>query len=78
LNYWLTTHWPPRVGDDPNNVANGVWLPDGREKADAELKKGDIVFVYQSRSGRPEKRKTIDGPAPYAGRYGQSLVGNTG
>jgi hypothetical protein len=61
LNYWLTTHWPPRVGDDPNDVANGVRLPDGREQAGAELKKGDIVFVYQSRSGRPVKRKTVGG-----------------
>ena len=61
LNYWLTTHWPPRVDDDPNDVANGVWLPDGREQAGVDLKKGDKIFVYQSRSGRPERRKTIDG-----------------
>lgn len=61
MNYWLTTHWPPRVDDDPTDVATGVWLPDGREQAGAELKKGDKVFVYQSRSGRPERRKTIDG-----------------
>lgn len=61
LNYWLTTHWPPRVDDDPNDIATGVWLPDGREQAGAELRKGDKIFVYQSRSGRPERGKAIDG-----------------
>jgi len=61
LNYWLTTHWPPRIDDDPNDVANGVWLPNGREQAGADLKTGDKILVYQARSGRSERRKTIDG-----------------
>lgn len=61
MNYWLTTHWPPRFDADPNDNSNGVWLPDGREAAGADFKKGDKVFIYQSRSGRPEILKRIDG-----------------
>lgn len=61
-NYWITTHWPPRVGqDNPNDNTSGVWLPDGREAAGRDLKKGDKVFIYQSRSGRPELHKKLDG-----------------
>ena len=61
MNFWLTTHWPPRIDDDPNDIANGVWLPEGRETAGSDLKEGDKVLVYQARSGRPEIRKKIDG-----------------
>lgn len=61
MNYWLTTHWPPRIDDDPNDIANGVWLPDGRESAGSDLKKGDKVLIYQARTGRPEIRKRLDG-----------------
>ena len=61
MNYWLTTHWPPReneVKQDPP----GVWLPnDGREKAGTELRAGDYVLIYESRSGRTEIRESVDG-----------------
>ena len=60
MNYWLTTHWPPRVENDPDDIADAVWLPDGREAAGSDLKEKDKVLVYQSRSGRTEIRKKLD------------------
>jgi hypothetical protein len=60
-NYWITTHWPPRTDDKPDDIATGVWLPDGREAAGSDVKPGDKVLIYQARSGRPEIRKRPDG-----------------
>ncbi|MCE5306812.1 MAG: hypothetical protein LLG20_04150 [Acidobacteriales bacterium] len=60
MNYWLTTHWPPQE-DNPSDVAGGVWVPDGREAAGRELRAGDLVLIYQSRSGRTEVRRSPDG-----------------
>lgn len=60
MNYWVTTHWPP-YEDNPDMVAKGVWVRDGREEAAKELRKGDLVAVYQSYFGRTELRKKADG-----------------
>ncbi len=55
MNYWMTTHWPPNQDEDLSNyVPTGVWLPDGREKAGADIEIGDRVLIYQSKTGRPE------------------------
>lgn len=61
MNFWITSHWPPRKDGDPDDVASGVWLPDGREGAGHDLKAGDKILVYQARTGRPEIRKKVDG-----------------
>lgn len=60
MRYWLTTHWPLRQGDSPA-VSSGVWLPEGREAAGAKLAPGDMVLVYESKSGRTEVRQLPDG-----------------
>lgn len=59
INYWLTTHWPPRTGDkrDPN----GIWLAEGRQAAGADLRPDDIVFIYESATGRDEILYGTDG-----------------
>lgn len=60
MNWWVTTHWPPRE-DDPDAVADGLWVPDGREAAGKDVQKGDMVVVYQAKTGRTEIRKQLDG-----------------
>jgi hypothetical protein len=60
MNWWVTTHWPPRE-DNPNEIADGLWVPDGREVAGEDVRKGDIVVVYQAKSGRTEVRRQPDG-----------------
>ena len=62
MRYWLTTHWPPRQGN-PQDSTSGVWLPDGRETAGSKLAPGDLILVYESRSGRTEIRQLPDGSA---------------
>ena len=60
MNYWVTTHWPPRE-DDPYHIADGLWLPEGRERAGKDVTKGDMVVVYQAKTGRTEVRRQPDG-----------------
>lgn len=50
MRYWVTTHWPPREGDEPS--VSGVWLPEGRQAAGDGLAPGGMVIVYQCRSGK--------------------------
>ncbi len=61
MNYWLTTHWPPRVDDDESVAGTGVWVPEGRQQAAEDMRPGDYVAVYESRSGRIENRTLPDG-----------------
>ena len=60
MSYWVTTHWPPRE-DEPAEEGSGIWLPDGREAPGARIRAGDLVFVYQARSGRTLARTFADG-----------------
>ena len=61
MNYWFTTHWPPRVGDSDAGSITGVWVPEGREKAAYDMRQGDYVAVYEAKSGRTEVRKHPNG-----------------
>ena len=61
MNYWITTHWPPRIGNDPESIGVGVWLPDDRKEAGNDFQPGDKILIYQSRSGRPEVRTLPNG-----------------
>lgn len=52
MNYWITTHWPPRQGEDESGSTTGVWIPEGRQQAAEDLGPGDLVAVYQTKYGR--------------------------
>src|SRR5687767_4028726 len=60
MRYWITTHWPPRLGD-PRPVGHGVYLPLDRADVGKDFAGGDLVLVYQAQSGRVELRTEIDG-----------------
>ena len=57
MNYWMTTHWPPREYRDDDSHS-GVYLPDGRQQAGRDLRIGNFVLIYESLTGRPEVRRT--------------------
>lgn len=61
MNYWMTTHWPPRIGDDPTPTDFGLWLPDDRKEAGNDFKIGDQIIIYQSKGGKPEIFERADG-----------------
>jgi hypothetical protein len=64
VNYWLTTQWPPRE-DESVAPPTDVWVPDGREAAGKDLREGDLILIYQSRSGPTEIRRHPDGTEKY-------------
>ncbi|MFC1913137.1 hypothetical protein ACFLX7_02975 [Chloroflexota bacterium] len=46
MNYWMTTHWPPHRNEDLEKfIPAGIWLPDGREQAGADIEIGDEVLT---------------------------------
>ena len=61
MNYWFTTHWPPREDDSEAGNTTGVWVPEGREQAASDLRQGDYVAVYEAKSGRTKVRKRRNG-----------------
>ena len=61
MNYWLTTHWPLRDGDDESETGTGVWIPEGRQQAANDMRSGDYVAVYETKSGRTEIRTLPNG-----------------
>jgi len=74
VNYWLNIHWPPLQEDKPEPPSPlpdpeyhyRVYLPDGRQNAGEDLKQGDYVFIYETKTGRARK-----GAGKYApGRQG--------
>jgi hypothetical protein len=60
MNYWVTTHWPPRE-NDYSETGTGVWVPEGRQQAANDMQRGDYVAIYESKSGRTEIREHQDG-----------------
>jgi hypothetical protein len=77
LRYWLSAQAPPPEGA-PDQKFDCLPLAAGREAAGLELEPGDLVLVYQSKSGRPVRRGNADGTETWvrtvAGRQGIAAV----
>lgn len=74
MNYWLTTHWPPYEDQPAESVADGVWLPEGRQAAATDFARDDLVFIYHPRSGRTLIEPLADGST----RYHRCQIGREG
>lgn len=61
MNYWITTHWPPRVDDDDSEIGTGVCVAEKCRRAANDMRTGDYVAVYETKSGRTEIRELQDG-----------------
>jgi len=57
-NYWITTHWPPEIDKEADF---GIFLYEGSQKVGTDIRPGDRVWIYQSRSGRKISREKPDG-----------------
>jgi len=60
MNYWLTTHYPPRKEKDTNNPY-AIYLPDGRHMAGVDIAIDDIVLIYESLRGKSILKHDING-----------------
>jgi hypothetical protein len=61
MNYWLTTHWP-RPKSTPNSQPYAdVWVKNGQLNVIKQLAPGDLVFIYESKSGSLPVGQNPDG-----------------
>lgn len=60
MRYWITTHWPRRENEGPSRLS-GIWLPDGRHAPGARIAPGDLVAIYESKTGRTLVQQTAKG-----------------
>lgn len=60
MAFWMTTHWPPRIDEDPS-ASPGVWVVEGRQHIIARVAPGDLVWLYQSAQGRTVRKVRADG-----------------
>jgi len=56
--YWLTSHWPPLKG---KRLVAGVWIKDGKQAAGADLRPGDKLLIYETKTGPSELIRHQDG-----------------
>jgi hypothetical protein len=73
VRYWISAQSPPLKGS-PAQRLDCLWLAEGREAAGFELEPGDLVLVYQSKSGRAVRRRSADG----AEEWVQTIEGHQG
>jgi hypothetical protein len=60
VRYWIAAQSPPLEGS-PDQKLDRLSLAAGREAAGRELEVGDLVLVYQSRSGRAVRLREANG-----------------
>lgn len=61
MNYWLTTHWPPEVDQLEPFANTGAWVSDGKQVVLQEMRPGDLLFIYESMTGKSIVRTRPDG-----------------
>ena len=60
MNYWFTTHWPLPKGAAPH-PPSGVWAKDEHRHLIEEVAPGDLVLIYETKSGRTAKMRAASG-----------------
>lgn len=61
MKYWVTTQWPHLRTVPRDNPHNGVWVADEDKEVIAPMRSGDLVWIYESQSGRPIIKNRADG-----------------
>lgn len=57
MRYWFTTHWPAREDEPADRTPYGVWAPDDKLAVIKDLSQGDLVWIYEAKSGPIEERE---------------------
>ena len=73
MNYWITTQFPPLEVDEIE-AHSGIYLPDDRVEAGRNIQPGDMVLIYESKTGRTIVKKYLDGTKEYF----KSIIGKQG
>jgi hypothetical protein len=65
LRYWISAQAPPLEGG-PEREIDRIPLAEGREAVGLELEAGDLVLVYQPKTGRAARRRDAEGKERWA------------
>jgi len=61
MRYWITTHWPRKRDESTNQPQNGIWVKDENRTVIDRVAPGDLVFLYETKSGPDVLRNNADG-----------------
>jgi len=56
--YWLTVHWPPETGQASDPYP---YLAEGTQHVGQDLGVGDLVWIFESKTGRDREVEEMDG-----------------
>lgn len=56
MRIWFTTHWPPYKDTDPSDLHSGVWAKESDFDIIQEVEVGDLVWIYESATGKAQRR----------------------
>jgi len=69
MRYWITTHWPRRRDQSTNQPQNGIWVKNENRTVIDRVAPGDLVFLYETKSGRDILRNNADGSTTKVSRH---------
>lgn len=61
MGYWVTTQWPQLRSERKDSPSHGVWVASEKAHVIAPMESGDLVWVYESLSGRSIRRRLANG-----------------
>jgi hypothetical protein len=61
MAYWVTTHWPRQEDQSVEVPRYGVWVQENKRHLIDRVRPGDLVFIYETQSGRTIIRRYTDG-----------------
>src|ERR1700685_1457705 len=76
MTFWMTTHWPRREDRLLEEPRRGVWVQNKKKNLIDRVSPGDLVFIYETKSGPAIKQTYVDGSVKNVGRHpgGEGIV----
>lgn len=76
MAFWMTTHWPRREDRSLEEPRYGVWVQNKKKKLIDRVSPGDLVFIYETKSGPAIKQTYVDGSVKSVRRHpgGEGIV----
>ena len=69
MSYWLTTQWPHLKSERADQIHDGVYVQPRNEDVIKKVKRGDLVLIYESESGKAIRVSEPSGIQSVVGRH---------
>lgn len=74
MQHWLTVHHPPEEGRQDKPGESGIWVKSHLASCFEDMKQGDLVLIYQTKSGPKRWLQEADGSRRRS-KYGPGFGG---